>query len=190
MQTHNPPTPFCPIHGPKLQRATCRRCNAAYMRHHQRRRRRTRPALALLERARGRARRAGLPFRLNRSHIVVPPTCTAFNIPLVVGQQRSPASPSLDRIVPARGYVPGNVRVISDGANRLKSNQSPAQLRKRATEAEGRNKDAYLQLARYGEREALLAEVRHKAKRAGREGEVWAELATALDRLFSRGRRL
>lgn len=189
MQTNIPPTPFCPIHGSKLQRARCRRCNAAYMRDHQRRRRRSRPALALLERAQERARRAGLPFRLERSHIVVPPTCPAFNIPLVVGQPRSPASPSLDRIVPARGYVPGNVRVISDAANRLKSNHTPAQLRERANQAKGRHKDAYVQLARYGEREALLAEVREKAKRVGREGEVWAELAASLDRLFSRGRQ-
>jgi hypothetical protein len=31
-------------------------------------------------------------------------------------------SPSIDQIVPGGGYVPGNVRIISWKANRLKSN--------------------------------------------------------------------
>lgn len=38
-------------------------------------------------------------------------------------------SPSLDRIDPTKGYVPGNVQVVSFLANRAKSNLSDAQLR-------------------------------------------------------------
>lgn len=37
-------------------------------------------------------------------------------------------SPTLDRIVPSRGYVVGNVAVISMRANRLKSDASVAEL--------------------------------------------------------------
>jgi hypothetical protein len=38
-------------------------------------------------------------------------------------------SPTLDRIDPARGYVPGNIAVLSALANRIKSNAAPAQIR-------------------------------------------------------------
>jgi hypothetical protein len=37
-------------------------------------------------------------------------------------------SPSIDRMVPEKGYVRGNVRVISNKANRLKSNASLDEL--------------------------------------------------------------
>ena len=93
MSKTEPTTPVCPIHGSKLKRATCLRCNAVYMAAYQRRRRRSEPALALLERAKRRAKRAGIRFRLDRSDIVLPPTCPAFGTPLVVGQPRSGASP-------------------------------------------------------------------------------------------------
>lgn len=189
MQTPNPPIPVCPLHGSKLKRATCRRCNAVYMSAYQRRRRRSEPALALLERARRRAKRAGIRFRLDRSDVLVPPTCPALGKPLLVGRPRSAASPSLDRIQPERGYVRGNVRVVCDAANRLKSDLTLAQLQGRARTAKGERRDAYLKLSRYVERELLLQEVRIKARRGGREGEVWAELAKSLDRLFSRGRQ-
>ena len=38
-------------------------------------------------------------------------------------------SPSLDRIDPNKGYVKGNVQVISRLANIMKSNASPEELR-------------------------------------------------------------
>jgi hypothetical protein len=38
-------------------------------------------------------------------------------------------SPSLDRIVPELGYVKGNVRVISDRANRIKRDATLEELR-------------------------------------------------------------
>jgi hypothetical protein len=37
-------------------------------------------------------------------------------------------SPSIDRMVPEKGYVRGNVRIISNKANRLKSNASLDEL--------------------------------------------------------------
>ena len=33
-------------------------------------------------------------------------------------------SPSLDRIVPKKGYIPGNLVIVSDIVNRLKSDAS------------------------------------------------------------------
>ena len=40
-----------------------------------------------------------------------------------------PGSPTLDRIVPSLGYVPGNVVVISHKANSIKSNATAAEIR-------------------------------------------------------------
>lgn len=37
-------------------------------------------------------------------------------------------SPTLDRIVPEKGYVPGNVLVISNRANAIKSNANTYEL--------------------------------------------------------------
>lgn len=39
------------------------------------------------------------------------------------------SSPSLDRLIPAKGYVKGNVRVISRRANCLKSNGTLEEFR-------------------------------------------------------------
>ena len=36
--------------------------------------------------------------------------------------ETSDAAPTLDRVIDAKGYVPGNVRVISHRANRIKNN--------------------------------------------------------------------
>ena len=44
------------------------------------------------------------------------------------GSLRSQDAPSIDRIDPSRGYVPGNVQVISDLANRMKQDATIKQL--------------------------------------------------------------
>lgn len=45
------------------------------------------------------------------------------------GMWHRPNSPSLDRIVPERGYVAGNLRVISNRANTLKNNATIDEMR-------------------------------------------------------------
>jgi hypothetical protein len=50
---------------------------------------------------------------------------------LEIGENgRTPSSPSLDRIVPSLGYVPGNVVVVSWKVNRIKCDASVDDLRK------------------------------------------------------------
>lgn len=46
-----------------------------------------------------------------------------FNVEFVydAGPQRHQFTPTLDRLIPAKGYVKGNVRVISNKANLIKS---------------------------------------------------------------------
>jgi hypothetical protein len=92
----------------------------------------------LFYRARNRARLAGLPFRISRKDIIIPEICPALGVRLEMNSiTPGPNSPSLDRIVPRLGYVPGNVQVISLKANLIHSNGSPEELRLVAKWLEG-----------------------------------------------------
>ena len=80
----------------------------------------------ILNHAEGRARRAGIPFNLTREDLVMPDVCPVLGLPFEwgVGQMgwRNMRAPSLDKIKPQLGYISGNVRIISNRANHLKSN--------------------------------------------------------------------
>lgn len=92
--------------------------------------RRIRPALGMLKHAKRNAKEKNVPFDLREEDIPVSSYCLVLGMPLKVGDgRRTDASPSLDRIVPERGYVRGNVRVISWRANNLKSNATIEELR-------------------------------------------------------------
>jgi hypothetical protein len=186
MSAYDPPNPACAIHGTRLQRSTCAACNAAYMRGYLKAQRRLRPAIALHSRARQRAARRGLPFNLCVGDVVVPPICPALGVPIIVGDKRTPYSPSLDRIRPALGYVRGNTRVISDKANRLKGALDVEGLIKRAVASVDERRKDYARLAQYLDRELLLADVRAKAAQEGHIGEEWSKVAAFLDKAFQR----
>lgn len=175
--------PVCPVHGKPTKRDTCAQCNAAYMRDYQRRVRKTRPARALLERARQRAHRQGIPYSLRREDISVPRRCPVLGLSLVVGGSRSDASPSLDRIEPGKGYTAGNVRVISDRANRLKSDQTLDEVRLMSRKGPPGRRAEYAALAAYMEREALLIEVKRKALMQGNDS-PWSRIAEFLEEKF------
>jgi hypothetical protein len=84
---------------------------------------------AMLHSARQRAKQAGVPFTLTVDDIIIPKLCPALGITLSRGEGRATdASPSLDRIVPSLGYVPGNVIVLSKRANTIKSNGTGAEI--------------------------------------------------------------
>lgn len=74
----------------------------------------------LLASARARAAKYGRAFDIELCDIVIPDTCPVLKIPM--------NSPSLDRIDSAKGYVKGNVRVISARANLLKSNATVGEI--------------------------------------------------------------
>jgi hypothetical protein len=83
----------------------------------------------MLAAARSRAAQKGLPFALTLDDIVIPERCPALGIPLFKeGGRAHDGSPSLDRLVPSEGYVPGNVRVISNRANSIKRDATAAEL--------------------------------------------------------------
>lgn len=80
------------------------------------------PSLMMFYSAKHRAKRDGLDFEIEKSDIIVPDFCPILGIPIFpckggVGK----TSPTLDRIQNSRGYVKGNVRVISHRANTLKN---------------------------------------------------------------------
>lgn len=179
--------PICPIHGKPKNRRRCATCNAAYMRGYLRQRRLFAPGLELWERARRRARRLDVPFALKREAIVIPKRCPVLGIPLISGGRRSQNSPSLDRIRPACGYIAGNIRVVSDRANRIKGAHSLAKLTELSRSGPARLRDDYTKTAAYVDREALLAEVWIKASLPGRVGEEWTKIANFLDQAFRHG---
>lgn len=85
----------------------------------------------MLANAKQRAKAAGVPFALTLQDIIIPTHCPVLGIPLVrqLGRQGGcDASPSLDRIVPSLGYVPGNTVVVSRRANRIKTDASIEEL--------------------------------------------------------------
>lgn len=80
----------------------------------------------LLTGARYRSRERGMACTITVADIVIPAVCPILGIPLVMrsgGKPRADA-PTLDRIDNSQGYIPGNVRVISARANRLKSDMT------------------------------------------------------------------
>ena len=85
----------------------------------------------LLSGARKRAKKKGLSFSLVYEDIFIPLKCPVLGIPLFSGSAASrDNSPSLDRIDNNKGYVKGNIIVISYRANRLKSDSNPIELKK------------------------------------------------------------
>jgi hypothetical protein len=65
--------------------------------------------------------------------ILIPSKCPVLGIPLmpnIGGGRQDDHSPTLDRIIPGKGYVPGNVVVVSWRANRIKSDATIEELKK------------------------------------------------------------
>lgn len=82
----------------------------------------------------GRARRRGIEFTLTIEEIdaLMPldARCPVLGFRMVLDDPEPDRWPSLDRIDPERGYVSGNVRIISKRANRLKGDGYPEEFRR------------------------------------------------------------
>ena len=76
----------------------------------------------LWHRAKTRASKKGVKFDITIEDIVIPTVCPVLGIPLRENKSHIyDDSYSLDRLDPLKGYVRGNICVISARANRLKS---------------------------------------------------------------------
>ncbi len=83
----------------------------------------------MLAGARRRAKERGLDFDLIASDIIVPDACPLLGVPIFRGVGKmGPNSPALDRIETTKGYVRGNVWVISQRANVIKNDATVAEL--------------------------------------------------------------
>jgi hypothetical protein len=77
------------------------------------------------------ALQAGLLFTLEFGDLVWPDVCPVLGIPLdYTASGRSENSVSFDQIDPGKGYVPGNVMVMSWRANRIKNDGSAEEHRR------------------------------------------------------------
>lgn len=74
-----------------------------------------------------RAKKFGIPFTIGVLDIPYATHCVYLGVELVYGAGGQRCA-SLDRIIPALGYVPGNVRIISGLANAMKNNATREQL--------------------------------------------------------------
>lgn len=70
-------------------------------------------------RCKSRANQKGLDFNIDIEDIIIPDVCPIFKTAF---QKSGRYTASLDRIDPTKGYIKGNIRVISNRANVLKSN--------------------------------------------------------------------
>lgn len=89
------------------------------------------PEYFLLRAARRRAQKAHVPCTIGLEHIRIPKLCPILGIPLARGKAKRvhAGSPTVDRIIPRLGYVPGNVAVISWRANVIKNSGTAAEHR-------------------------------------------------------------
>ena len=96
--------------------------------------RRTDPLRSQLYQAKARAAKRGVPFELTKADLYLPVFCPVLGLRLVYETQdgqgcKLPARATLDCLLSHKGYVKGNVRVISWRANRLKADATAEELR-------------------------------------------------------------
>ena len=79
--------------------------------------------------AKHRAKSKGIEFNIELSDIIIPEICPILGLPLklTVDKDRD-LSPSIDRIDNTKGYIKGNIQIISFKANAMKSTANKDEL--------------------------------------------------------------
>lgn len=92
--------------------------------------RKNRPEMFLYYSAKTRAKKKGLAFSISITDIIIPERCPILGVRIVTGGGKGwhQNSPSLDRVIPSRGYTKNNIAVISHRANRIKSDGTIEEL--------------------------------------------------------------
>jgi len=102
-------------------------CAAA--REHSRKKHIADPRYKMLSSAKLRAKNAGRECTLILSDIVIPELCPLLGVKITTGsRQVKNTSPTIDRKDSAKGYIRGNIWVISWRANRIKSDATLEEL--------------------------------------------------------------
>lgn len=80
------------------------------------------PAYMMFHKAKNRAKKNGIQFTISIEDTIIPMHCPILGIKLEASNgYRSEATPSLDQIIPGKGYIKKNIAVISWRANRIKN---------------------------------------------------------------------
>jgi hypothetical protein len=102
-------------------------------------RRQRHPVRYLYSQAKYRAKKLGLEFDIELADLVIPDRCPVFDIPLFfTSGRRTHNSFSIDRWDNSKGYVKGNVRIISWKANQYKGNLTTEEVRNLLNYMEGK----------------------------------------------------
>jgi hypothetical protein len=89
------------------------------------------PEYLLWSAAKFRAKRDKVPFDIDYTDIIIPTHCPVLGIKLKKGIGKpTDNSASLDKIIPSKGYVRDNIRVISFRANSIKRDATVEELQK------------------------------------------------------------
>ena len=81
--------------------------------------------------AKNRAKERGLDFNIEVSDIVIPEVCPILEVPFEFGTKGNYSyTPSLDRIDNSKGYVKGNIMVMSQKANSMKNSATWDEIHK------------------------------------------------------------
>lgn len=77
-----------------------------------------------------RSKQKNIPFNIDVDDIFIPEFCPILNIRLQKNHTGwAPDAPTLDRIIPKKGYVKGNIKVISGKANVMKNDATIDELK-------------------------------------------------------------
>lgn len=88
-------------------------------------------ASALRSFAKQRAKSRGIEFNIDKEDLTLPEHCPILGLKLEKSKgARKDNSPSIDRVDNTKGYVKGNVQIISWRANRLKNDATLEELEK------------------------------------------------------------
>ena len=84
------------------------------------------PERRILHQIKSKASKSGVEFNLTLEDIVIPKVCPVFGVPF--DKRYKPRSTSVDRIDNSKGYIKGNIQIISGLANAMKNQATPAEL--------------------------------------------------------------
>ena len=75
--------------------------------------------MVLLRHATQHAKKLNIPCTIKHSDIIIPDKCPLLDVPFILNDKKY--TYSIDRIDNSKGYVPGNIAVISRLANMMKN---------------------------------------------------------------------
>lgn len=88
------------------------------------------PGVFMYYNAKRRAKTKGYEFNIELIDIIIPKYCPYLNIPLIYGVKGDyENTPSLDRLDNSKGYVKGNILVVSKKGNSMKNSASFEELK-------------------------------------------------------------